>query len=429
MSGKMIAALRGILTAIIFVEALDVVARYLRMVCAWPEGRGPLARALSYVLPYTFASAGAPPLVYFALGEHDDNVELVGFLADALGCCLCGFKMFQQQKHAVTKSSANSPCPAIIPTVNPCLKHPGVPQIMAVREILDGFTPMERSVAAQAEPLNEHCERRSVTILRRFMRAYSVVSGLTIFFMIVAVIRNDPWYCVKAPRYMMETRPLYITMVVLATTSLYTFPVAIGLFDGLILTLSLHMACKCDVLVLMLRQAVRQDADEIGLQDGAEEGKHLRLCAIYHQQIIRLHSASESMFCTVALCQMFYVLFGLGTPLFRMLNKTQEVLPQDVAFGIVYVMFTFTQLFTFCYSGDLVAKASARLSSATYSSFHPSLSGKDTRLGRILHLIVLRAQRPLFLTAGRLTNLTLQLFQDVSDEALVCYQTKTFCSR
>ncbi|XP_052119774.1 odorant receptor Or2-like [Frankliniella occidentalis] len=380
-----------------YTAALDVVVRYLRMVCAWPEGRGKLARAFSYVLPYSFASSGVPQLVYFALGEHDDNVELVGFLADALGSSLCCFKMFQLQKHAVT--------------------------IMAVREILEGFTPMERSVAAQAELLNERCERRSVTILRRYVRAYSVLSALTVVFMVLAVIRNDPWYSVKAPRYMMETRPLYIAMVVLATTALYAFPVAIGLYDGMIFTLSLHTACKCDVLALVLQQAVRQDADEIGLQDGDEERKRLRLCAIYHQQIIRLHRASESIFCTVALCQMFYTLFGLGTPLFRMLNKTQEVVPQDIAFSAVYVVWTFTQLFTFCYSGDLVAKASARLSSSTYSSFHPSLSGKDTRLGLIQHMIVLRAQRPLFLTAGRFTNLTLQLFQDIMRRSYSLYST------
>ncbi|XP_052131373.1 odorant receptor Or2-like [Frankliniella occidentalis] len=380
-----------------YTAALDVVVRYLRMVCAWPEGRGPLARAFSYVLPYSFASSGVPQLVYFALGEHEDNVELVGFLADALGSSLCCFKMFQLQKHAVT--------------------------IMAVREILEGFTPMERSVAAHAELLNEHCERRSVTILRRYVRAYSVLSALTVVFMVLAVIRNDPWYSVKAPRYMMETRPLYLFMVVIATIELYAFPVAIGLYDGMIFTLSLHTACKCDVLALVLEQAVRQDADEIGLQDGAEEGKRMRLCAVYHQQIIRLHRASESIFSTVALCQMFYTLFGLGTPLFRMLNKTQEVEPQDIAFSAVYVMWTFIQLFTFCYSGDIVAKASTRLSLASYVSFHPSLSGKDTQLGRIQNMIVLRAQRPLFLTAGRLTNLTLKLFQDIMRRSYSLYST------
>ncbi|XP_052119798.1 uncharacterized protein LOC127748824 [Frankliniella occidentalis] len=173
------------------------------MICSWPEGRGPLARVLGeYFLPLTFAASGVPQLVYFGLGEHDNNVELFGFLADALGSGLCCFKMLHLQRHAVT--------------------------IMAVREILDDFTPMERSLASQALPLNEHCERRSATLLRRYIRTYSVLSIIGSFFMILAVIRNDPWYHVKAPRYMMETRPLFILMVVISTIELYVFPVAIA---------------------------------------------------------------------------------------------------------------------------------------------------------------------------------------------------------
>ncbi|XP_052129053.1 uncharacterized protein LOC127750727 isoform X2 [Frankliniella occidentalis] len=378
--------------------ALDVVVHYLRMICAWPEGRGPLARFLGeYFLPLSFAASGVPQLVYFGLGEHDNNVELFGLLADALGSIISCFKMLHLQKHAVT--------------------------IMAVREILADFTPMERSLASQALPLNERCERQSATMLRRCIRTYSVLSVIGSFSMILAVIRNDPWYFVKAPRYMMETRPLFTFMVAISTIELYVAPVAVGVFDGLLIMLSLHLVCKCDVLVLMLRKTVRRDADEIGLQDAAEQWECLRLCAVYHQHIIRLHRASESFFCTIALCQMFYTFFGLGTPLFRMLDKTQEVDPQDIAYSAAYVMCPFLQLFTYCYSGDIVAKASTRLSLATYGSFHPSLSGKDTKLGRIQHMIVLRAQRPLFLTAGRFTNLTLKLFQDIMRRSYSLYST------
>ncbi|XP_052130131.1 odorant receptor 82a-like isoform X2 [Frankliniella occidentalis] len=366
-------------------SALDFVVHYLQLICSWP-----LAQVIcEYVLPLSFAATAVPPLLYYALGEHDNSAELVSFMADALGSMMCAIKMLALQKHAVT--------------------------ILAVRKIEEEFTPMERKVATQAVTLNERCEKRCTTLMRCFVYSYGMLSVVAIAGMLQAVIRNDPWLSVKAPTFVLQTRPIYIFTVVTSIVEYSLFPVTVGIFDSLLITLCLHIASKCDVLALMMRKLVCEEAAE----DGAAKLRCLRLCAVYHQQIIRLHGAAESIFCTTALCQMVFTLFGLATPLFRILGKTTAVTVHDIAFGALYVAYTFMELFTFCYFGDVVAESSALLSTAIYGTFYPSLSPKDTLVARIQNMILLRTQRPLFLTAGRYTNLTLNLFQDVSHEHLV----------
>ncbi len=100
-----------------------------------------------------------------------------------------------------------------------------------MREILKGFGPLERSVAAEAGELNERCERRGGTLARRYVRVYSSITVTGIFSMTLAVIRNDPksrWLPVKAPAFIMQSQPVYLVAAFLTAVELYVFPVAIG---------------------------------------------------------------------------------------------------------------------------------------------------------------------------------------------------------
>nr|WBU77211.1 odorant receptor [Odontothrips loti] len=386
-----------------YTPALDVVINYLRLACSWPVDRGWLASILGrYVLPFSFACSTIPQLVYCGLGEHSGSFEIFGLLADALGSTMCGLKIFCLQRHTGT--------------------------ILTARSLLDGFAPLEQEVKEEAAALNERSERSAVRLARRFVRTYSTLSVLGITAMAIAVIFDDPslrWLPVKAPRVVMESRGLYAALASYTIVELYVFPIAIGIYDGLFLTLCLHIACKCEILSLMLRRAVRDlSPDSKDVDSATEESfRQLRQCVVYHHRIIELHHAVESIFSSLALFQIFYNVFGLGTPAFRMLDTSHAEAMRDVLFGMTYVLWTFIQLLSFCYFGDIVAKSSASLAKTCYESFHPTLLKQDSKLATIQQLLPLFAQRPLYLTAGRLFKLTLKLFEDVMKRSYSLYST------
>ncbi|XP_034253036.1 uncharacterized protein LOC117652320 [Thrips palmi] len=209
-------------------------------------------------------------------------------------------------------------------------------------------------------------------------------------------------------------------------------------------------------------------AMEAGSRNGRrdEVQENLRTCVLYHNMIIRLRDEAESIFAGVSLFQMGYILLGLGIPGLRLLREA-SFKPMDVMFLAFYAGWNFSQLLFYCWFADELAGAvrsasvitpekrcpigvsknsfvrtaarrhggmaaqSGRVGVAALAAMRPAemdddvddehpAARRDRRdpamvnlskaAGTTLRLIMMRAQHPLYLTAGNFANITLELY-------------------
>ncbi|XP_034234204.1 uncharacterized protein LOC117641173 [Thrips palmi] len=368
--------------------ALEVVERLLRLACSWPEGRNRLRYWIGvYLLPYSFAFTIVLPAACFAAGMHASAMDRVDLLTDGVATSLCFVKLRCLQRHAST--------------------------LLEVRRLLrDHFTPLEETVVMEAREANKRCERRAGRLAIGYVALYSSLSicgSIIMFFSLISGKPEDRRLTTKAPQAFLHNDYLFWPVLCGISVELYIFPIATGTFDALFLTLSLHLVCKCNILWVLLRRAQATDH--------ANAPNRIRDCVIYHQLIIRLHKLTEGIFSGVTLYQMIYILFGVGTPGIRILNGSLNGDTSKTLFAISYVWWNICQLLTFCWFGDKVAKMSLDLSDGAFWTFEPW----QQRSGHHLHLMMLRAQKPLYLTAGRFTNLTLRLCLDIMKRSYSLY--------
>ncbi|XP_052121597.1 uncharacterized protein LOC127749061 [Frankliniella occidentalis] len=389
------------------ITVLEVVERFLRLTLSWPVGRGRLATLLGvHVLPYFFGVTVVLPLA--CLGLHSSTMQRVDLVSDAAATSLCFFKLRCMQSHART--------------------------LLAARHLLeDHFTALELPVQAEAAAANAHCARRTNRLAKGYVLVYSSLSISGMAIMGLSVLSGDPRdrkLTTRTPEAVLREDYLFWPCLLGIGVELYLFPIATGIFDALFLTLCLHISCKCDILCLLLRHfrsgregALRAVAD---VPPSSERGAVTRAqdCVVYHQLIIRLHHMTESIFFRVTLLQTIYILIGVGTPILRITNGTLSDDPYKLTFALAYACWNICQLLTFCWFGDIVAEKTANLSEEASAAFEPSLGTRGRGAGAdgvCLHLMILRAQRPLYLTAGRFINLTLRLCLDIMKRSYSLY--------
>ncbi|KAJ1524522.1 hypothetical protein ONE63_011014 [Megalurothrips usitatus] len=354
------------------------------MAFSWPadQWRHPWQRVLgSYVLPGTFLTTFVLPMLC-VLTEDAETTNPLGrmdLVNDAVASSLVCFKLRCLQKHT--------------------------PTLVEVRRLLhDCFAPMEAPVQAAASESNARCERRTARLSKGYMLVYSFMSWSGMAIVILSALTGDPAdrkLTTKAPDGLLLNDYLYWVFLLNTAVEIYLFPIVTGIFDSLFLTLCLHIACKCDILWLLLQRLGREH----------EDGKvsSLKNCIRYHQLIIRLHQLTEGMYSGVTLYQTTYILFGIGVPVIRLTLGSPDSDRSKIIFDVAFACWNTGQLMTFCWFGDKVARM---VSPGANKRLRP-LPEAATATGHYLQLMTQRAQRPLYLTAGKFSNLTLRLCLDI----------------
>ncbi|KAL0134071.1 hypothetical protein PUN28_001145 [Cardiocondyla obscurior] len=131
-----------------------------------------------------------------------------------------------------------------------------------------------------------------------------------------------------------------------------------------------------------------------------------------HQKIINFSKNVENLYSYIALLQFasntimicslaFLIVSAIGTP-----DAVEQIIRTLLFYAI-----TNLEAFVFCYAGEYLNNKSKAVGNAAYNSTWYNLKPKDSR---ILSFIILRSQKQLTLTVGKMADLSLEYFASVS---------------
>ncbi|XP_039310435.1 odorant receptor 67c isoform X2 [Solenopsis invicta] len=175
----------------------------------------------------------------------------------------------------------------------------------------------------------------------------------------------------------------------------------IALLNSLILTLVLHVSGQIDIMCQGLREISTTQKPHLYA---------IRSLIVRHQRIISLSNNIDNFFSFVALIQFVWntvVICSIGIMIMISLGTGVEgksgLLIQSI---IPYIAVTL-EAFVFCFAGEYLSTKSKSISDAAYDTIWYDLSISECR---ILLLIIIRSQKRLTITAGKVMDLTLEGF-------------------
>ncbi|XP_011065059.1 PREDICTED: putative odorant receptor 92a [Acromyrmex echinatior] len=180
-----------------------------------------------------------------------------------------------------------------------------------------------------------------------------------------------------------------------------------GLFNALFLTLTLHVGSQMNILLCWLTKLGSKDI----------ENKHDSFVTVTtkiiqkHQKIINLSENVENLYSYIALlhftlnivmiCSLaFLIVTAIGTP-----DATEQIVR-----SLLFYVVTNLEAFIFCFAGEYLSNKSKAIGNAAYNSTWYDMKAKDSR---VLLFIILRSQRQLKLTAGKMTVLSFECFTNI----------------
>ncbi|KAL0111075.1 hypothetical protein PUN28_012802 [Cardiocondyla obscurior] len=130
-----------------------------------------------------------------------------------------------------------------------------------------------------------------------------------------------------------------------------------------------------------------------------------------HQKIIDLSDNIEDLFSNIALLQFIWntlVICCIGFVIVISIG-TEEGATMITKSLIFYVAITL-EAFVFCYAGEYLSAKSKSISDAAYECFWYDLTPSECR---VLMFLMLRSQKRLTITAGKITDLSLEGFTTI----------------
>ncbi|KMQ95565.1 odorant receptor 2a [Lasius niger] len=178
-----------------------------------------------------------------------------------------------------------------------------------------------------------------------------------------------------------------------------------GLLNALLLTLILHIGGQMDILCCWLNEFVIKENEERG-ESVITTNKIIQK----HQRIINFVEYIEDMYTYIALLQFtlntvlicslgFLIVTAIGSP-----DATEQIMRT-----LLFYTVTNLEAFIFCFAGEYLKNKSKAIGNAAYYSAWYEMKPENSRN---LILIILRAQKQLTLTVGKIMDLSLESFTD-----------------
>ncbi|KAL6429649.1 hypothetical protein ACFW04_007519 [Cataglyphis niger] len=131
-----------------------------------------------------------------------------------------------------------------------------------------------------------------------------------------------------------------------------------------------------------------------------------------HQKIIHFSENIECLYTYIALLQFvsntimicslgFLIVAAIDSP-----NATEQIMK-----SLFFYTITNLEAFIFCFAGEYMSNKGNEIGAAAYNCTWYNLKSKDNR---VLLFVILRSQKQLMLTAGKMTTLSLESFTNVT---------------
>ncbi|XP_032669914.1 odorant receptor 4-like isoform X1 [Odontomachus brunneus] len=182
---------------------------------------------------------------------------------------------------------------------------------------------------------------------------------------------------------------------------------AAGAVNSLLLTLILHIGGQMEIVCCWLRDHASQENEKKQEKSDVTTGKIVKR----HQKIIDLSKNVENLYTHIALLQFasntimicslaFLIVSAIGTP-----DAVEQIMR-----SLLFYAITNLEAFMFCFAGEYLRNKSKAVGVAAYNCAWYNLKPEDSRL---LLFVILRSQKQLALTVGKMTDLSLEYFASI----------------
>ncbi|XP_025073100.1 odorant receptor 22c-like [Pogonomyrmex barbatus] len=209
-----------------------------------------------------------------------------------------------------------------------------------------------------------------------------------------------------------EIKSTSVHIVVLITQFVHQTSAAsmVGVINSLLLTSIIHICGQIDILREWLANIFSKK------MAGSMDEITMRSLIIKHQRIIIFAENIENLYTYIALmmllsdtliicCLGFIIVTSLDTP------NAAAILVKSVLFYITINL----EAFIYCFSGEYLSAKSKMIGNAAYDSLWYNFPAKQSRI--VLFLIV-RSQKRLTITSGKIVDLSLEQFTSVIKASL-----------
>ncbi|XP_032669861.1 odorant receptor 4-like [Odontomachus brunneus] len=180
-----------------------------------------------------------------------------------------------------------------------------------------------------------------------------------------------------------------------------------GLANAILLTMVLHITGQIDILVYW----VSEFASESLGSERESIARSARKIIQKHQRIIYFSENIEILYKYMTLCLFasnlilmcllgFTIITAIGSP-----NAAEQILR-----SILFYTITNLEAFLFCFAGEYLSNKSKLVGIEAYNTAWYNLHPKD---GRVLLFVMLRSQKQLTLTVGKMMDLSLESFTNI----------------
>ncbi|XP_011631014.2 odorant receptor 82a-like isoform X3 [Pogonomyrmex barbatus] len=202
-----------------------------------------------------------------------------------------------------------------------------------------------------------------------------------------------------------DNSPIFELILILQFFHDLSVACIIAMLNALLITLVLHVSGQIDIM--------RQNFLKISSKKPTSESSlaTIKLLINRHQRIIDLSDNIEDLFSNIALLQFIWntlVICCIGFVIVISIG-TEEGATMITKSLIFYIAITL-EAFVFCYAGEYLSAKSKSISDAAYECFWYDLTPSECR---VLMFLMLRSQKRLTITAGKMTDLSLESFTTI----------------
>nr|AQN78418.1 olfactory receptor 16 [Meteorus pulchricornis] len=196
------------------------------------------------------------------------------------------------------------------------------------------------------------------------------------------------------------------------TMSSITVGLAYSTAGCIFYTFILHVGGQLKILKILMEHIFENHEKESNINYKSVP-KFIRSVVKRHQRIIRFVDSVENIFNIMFLQQFIGMIITISTEGFLvilMLVGDVQVPVVVMGFTILYVSYCMIMTLMYCTGGEYLIESSTAIHSAAYESSWYNSAGKYQVE---LSMIILRAQKPLWITAGKFVPLSLSTYADM----------------
>ncbi|KAL6429657.1 hypothetical protein ACFW04_007524 [Cataglyphis niger] len=266
----------------------------------------------------------------------------------------------------------------------------------------------------ECDILDRYTMKRMAYISRRFSNIIIFSHTISVFFYATGALLKQKGDNQTDARelivkmelpFKVESMPIYV--IVLITQFLHQSSAAamVGVLNSFLITLVLHACGQIDIVRQKFSEITRKNVER-----GVIEGM-MKALIVRHQRIIAFSKNIEALFSNIALIQFvsntmvicclgFLIVISIGVP------GGSMMLIKSVFFYIVMSL----EAFIYCFVGEHLSTKSEMIGDAMYESDWYELNPSQNR--DVLFMI-LRSQKHLTLTIGKVADLSLKQFANI----------------